>query len=268
MKYFLILGLIAITVCCKQGPNKIKKTTSGYELVWSDEFEIPGLPDSTKWGYDIGGHGWGNKELQTYSGQRSENARVENGFLVIEARREAMNGMNYTSARLLSKGKGDWLYGRVEVRADLPHGRGTWPAIWMLPTKNVYGGWPKSGEIDIMEHVGFDAGKVHGTVHTEAYNHMKGTQKTSIQTISDAQDSFHAYSIDWSAEKIVFSIDDKPYFTFDNEHTDYTTWPFDRPFHLLLNIAVGGNWGGQQGVDDNIWPQQMKVDYVRVFQRK
>jgi beta-glucanase (GH16 family) len=130
-----------------------------YNLVWSDEFDYTGLPDTTKWSYDVGGSGWGNQELQYYTYRRTDNARVEEGKLIIEAIKESYSGMNYTSARLVTKNQGDWLYGKIEVSAMLPKGRGTWPAIWMLPTDWEYGGWPSSGEIDIMEHVGYDEGK-------------------------------------------------------------------------------------------------------------
>lgn len=235
-------------------------------MVWNDEFNYTGLPASDKWGYDVGGGGWGNNELQYYTNARSENARVENGNLIIEARKEQYEGMEYTSARLVTRQKGDWLYGRVEAYAKLPSGRGTWPAIWMLPTNWVYGNWPKSGEIDIMEYVGYDPGVVHGSIHTEAYNHVLGTQKTATYSVPDAETAFHLYALEWTPEKIDIYVDNNKYFTFANEHKDYKTWPFDQVFHLILNIAVGGNWGGVQGVDPNIWPQKMYVDYVRVYQ--
>ncbi len=235
-------------------------------MVWNDEFSYSGLPDATKWGYDVGGSGWGNNELQYYTENRLENARVENGNLVVEARKENYGGMEYTSARLVTRQKGDWLYGRMEAYAKLPSGRGTWPAIWMLPTNWAYGSWPKSGEIDIMEYVGYDPGVVHGSIHTEAYNHVIGTQVTSTINVPTAETAYHLYAVEWGPEKIDIYVDNTKYFTFANEHTDYTTWPFDKAFHLLLNIAVGGNWGGAQGVDPNIWPQKMLVDYVRVYQ--
>lgn len=265
MRLFLALFTICMLLSCHKGIQSGTQNDTDRELLWSDEFETDGLPDPNKWSYDVGGHGWGNNELEYYTKDRLENARVEDGKLIIEARQEAYEGSNYTSARLVTKNQGDWQYGRVEVKAKLPQGRGTWPAIWMLPTKNTYGGWPRSGEIDIMEHVGFDPGKVHGTVHTEAYNHTKGTQKGGNRMVPDAMDAFHVYAIEWSAEKIDFFIDDALYFTFNNEGGDYQGWPFDQPFHLILNIAVGGNWGGQQGVDETIWPQRMEVEYVRIF---
>jgi len=235
-------------------------------MVWNDEFSTAGLPDQTKWGYDVGGNGWGNNELQYYSSNRLENARIENGYLTIEARKEVYEGKEYTSARLVSTNKGDWLYGRFEVRAKLPGGKGTWPAIWMLPTNWVYGNWPSSGEIDIMEYVGYDPTNVHGSIHTEAYNHVIGTQKTSTYVVADAETAYHNYAIEWTSEKVDFFVDNVLYFSFANEHKDYKYWPFDQPFHLILNLAVGGNWGGAQGVDPNIWPQNMSVDYARVFQ--
>jgi beta-glucanase (GH16 family) len=247
--------------------------TAKWQLVWSDEFDYNGLPDPAKWAYDAGGHGWGNKELQFYTKQRKENARVEKGRLIIEARREDWEGRHYTSARLVTKNKGDWTYGRIEVNAKLPSGRGTWPAIWMLPTGWEYGTWPNSGEIDIMEHVGFDSDVVHASVHTKAYNHSINTHKTAKIKVPDARSGFNVYAIEWDANEIRAYVNKKHYFTFKNERltnsaADYKQWPFDKPFHLLLNIAVGGNWGGAQGVDDSIWPQQMEVDYVRVYRHK
>lgn len=248
-------------------PDSATDADPQWLLIWADEFDGTGLPDDTRWGYDVGGHGWGNGESQYYTDHRAENARVENGTLVIEARLEPFEGSSYTSARLLSKNKGDWTYGRFEARAMLPAGRGTWPAIWMLPTDWVYGGWPDSGEIDIMEHVGFDVGKVHGTVHTKAYNHTLGTQKGGSIQVPDATTAFHVYAAEWSPERIDFFVDSALYFSFENEHGDSAVWPFDQRFHFVLNIAIGGSWGGAQGIDDSVFPQRMVVDYVRVYQR-
>lgn len=238
------------------------------KIIWSDEFDSEGLPDDSKWSYDVGDHGWGNKELQYYSKEDTKNARVENGVLIIEAISDSSRSKGYSSARLVTKHKAAWQYAYIEVRAKLPQGVGTWPAIWMLPEENTYGGWPRSGEIDIMEHVGYDPGKVHGTVHTEAFNHSIGTQKGAQLMVPDFQEEFHTYAIDWREEKIDFFIDGQKYFTFENTGGDSKEWPFDQPFHLILNIAVGGNWGGAKGVDPTIWPQRMEVDYVRVFDKK
>lgn len=232
--------------------------------MWADEFDAPGSPDATKWGYDLGGGGWGNNELQFYT-NNNNNVKVVNGNLVITAQKEAIGGLNYSSARLVTKNKGDFLYGRIEARAKLPSGRGTWPAIWMLPTDWAYGSWPKSGEIDIMEHVGFDPNKVHVTVHTEAYNHGIGTQKGAQMMVNNATTDFNKYRIDWTPYAVRGYINDQLMFTFVNEGKGSATWPFDKRFHLLINIAIGGGWGGQQGVDDTIFPRSMELDYVRVY---
>lgn len=231
---------------------------------WADEFDYTGKPSTDQWGYDIGGHGWGNNELQYYSNDQ-KNASVQDGKLIINAIRENVGGKEYSSARLITKNKGDFLYGRFEIRAKLPTGKGTWPAIWMLPTDWEYGGWPKSGEIDIMEHVGYDQNRVHITVHTEAYNHSIGTQVGKNRIVENASTDFHLYRIDWTPYAVRGYIDDQSLFEFVNEGKGSAVWPFDKRFHLLLNIAVGGNWGGAQGVDTSIWPQAMEVDYVRVY---
>ncbi|CAA9233721.1 MAG: GH16 [uncultured Cytophagales bacterium] len=247
---------------------RIPPAPKGWQLVWSDEFNGAGLPDAARWGYDVGGNGWGNRELQYYTDADPDNARVEGGNLVVEARRETFGDNAYTSARLVSRGKGEWTYGRVEARAKLPAGRGTWPAIWMLPTVDKLE-WPEDGEIDIMEHVGFNPGVVHGTIHTKAYNHSIGTQKGGQLTVPDASTAFHVYTIEWTPDRIDWFLDGKPYFSFANDKAgNIETWPFDQPFHLIFNVAVGGNWGGQQGVDESIWPQRMEVDWVRVYARK
>lgn len=269
---FLQAGLAALlflTACQqKMAPSVADSSgTKAWEFektpVWADEFNIDGKPDSSKWGYDIGGSGWGNNELQYYTA--GENVSIKNGVLSIEAKKEERGGKNYTSARMVSKNKGDFLYGRFEARAKIPKGRGLWPAIWMLPTDWAYGGWPQSGEIDIMEQVGFEPEKLHISVHTEAYNHIKGTQKTATTIIPTATENFHLYRVDWTPENIKGYIDDKLIFSFANEHKTFAEWPFDKKFHWLLNVAVGGNWGGMQGVDDTIFPAKMEVDYVRVY---
>ena len=235
------------------------------ELVWADEFDYTGLPDDTKWSCEVGGGGWGNNELEYYTDKRLENARVADGVLTIEARKEPFGGRQYTSARMVSRQKGDWLYGRIEVRAKLPSGRGTWPAIWMMPTESAYGGWPNSGEIDIMEHVGYNPNVVHATIHTDYYNGAEGTQQGSSLTVPDAFTAFHVYAVEWTPAKLEFYIDNTKYFTYYST-TDYRSWPFNKQFYLIMNIAVGGNWGGAQGVDDAVFPARMEIDYVRVYQ--
>lgn len=274
---FILLLCLPVFSCSSEedpGPRKtppppIEEQPKSYSFetipVWTDEFDYTGVPDPAKWGYDLGGHGWGNNELQHYT-DRPENASVADGLLTITARREPTEGSEYSSARLVTKDKGDFLYGRFEIKAKLPTGKGTWPAIWMLPTDWAYGGWPKSGEIDIMEHVGYDQDRVHITVHTEAFNHGIGTQVGKNKVIAGASTDFHLYRVDWTPADIKGYIDDQLVFTFINSGKGYKEWPFDKRFHLLLNIAVGGNWGGAQGVDPEVYPQEMVVDYVRVYE--
>ena len=269
--FVLLLTLAGSVWLGHSQTSDLSRNPPEWRLVWSDEFDYNGLPDPKKWGYDVGGHGWGNKELQYYTEARKENARVENGKLIIEARKDAWEGHEYTSARLISKGKGDWTYGRIEVRAKLPSGNGTWPAIWMLPTGHEYGSWPSGGEIDIMEHVGFDPDVIHFSIHTKAYNHKINTQKTATIKVDDARSGFNVYTVEWTPEEIRGYVNEQKYFTFKNERltnpaADFQQWPFDKPFHLLLNIAVGGTWGGAKGVDETIWPQRMEIDYVRIYQ--
>jgi beta-glucanase (GH16 family) len=248
-------------------PSPGASPSGTYRLVWSDEFDRDGAPDASRWRYDVGGQGWGNDELQFYTADRRENARIEAGHLVIDARREAWEGRAYTSARLVTKGKGDWTYGRIEVRAWLPRGRGSWPAIWTLGSRTPFA-WPDDGEIDIMEHVGFDPGVVHASVHTRQYNHVQGTQRSARVAVPEAMDGFHVYATEWTADRIQTSVDGRVYFDFAREPLGgRPAWPFDAPQHLLLNVAVGGNWGGQRGVDDATLPYRFLVDYVRVYQR-
>ena len=243
----------------------------GWNIVWQDEFDKESL-DLTKWSREIGGHGWGNNELQFYTDSDS-NSYVENGNLVLKAQVVpqgigSSKGLRYySSARLRTYGKGDWKYGRIEVKAKVASGQGIWPAIWMLPTDWLFGGWPSSGEIDIMEHVGYDLGVVHGSVHTEAYNHKINTQRSSARKIANVDTEFHVYSIIWDKDKISFFIDDVQYFLFENDQQgNYKTWPFDQRFHLLINIAVGGDWPGNPDNSTN-FPRKMLVDYVRVYEK-
>ncbi len=172
-----------------------------------------------------------------------------------------------TNKLLVATGKGDWLYGKVEVRAKVASGRGIWPAIWMLPTDWEYGGWPRSGEIDIMEHVGYEPDSIYTTVHTETFNHIKNTQIGSATYLPDCETDFKVYGIEWDEEKIDFFIDDQKVFTFTNSGKGVDEWPFDQKFHLILNVAVGGNWGGVKGVDNEMFPASMQIDYVRVYQK-
>jgi beta-glucanase (GH16 family) len=264
----LIISIFFIPFLQCQNEQNVNLNTNQvheYKLIWSDEFDYTGLPSETKWNYDVGGHGWGNNELQYYTYKNLKNARVENGILIIESHKENIENKNYSSARLITKGKGDWKYGKIEVRAKLPAGIGSWPAIWMLGSTTPLK-WPDDGEIDIMEHVGFDPSVIHASVHTKKYHHSIGTQKTNKVIVDDFNTSFHVYEVEWNKEFVSVGIDGKPYFKFDNEGSGYEAWPFDNPMHLLLNIAIGGNWGGQKGIDDTIFPIKMEIDYVRVYQ--
>jgi beta-glucanase (GH16 family) len=248
---------------------------AGYRVVWADEFDVAGLPDAAKWSYDTDRNaaGWYNNELQYYANARARNSRVENGFLTITAHKEDLStlgvadwsGQRYSSARLITRDKASWRYGFFEVRAKLPCGTGSWPAIWTLSSPPQTR-WPDDGEIDIMEHVGFDQGVVHATVHTGAYNHTRGNQRGATTTIADLCNEFHRYQLTWTATRITIGIDDRNFYQYSNDGSGNAAWPFDSPQFLILNIAVGGDWGGQKGVDDAIFPLQMQVDYVRVYQ--
>lgn len=248
--------------------SRIAPAASDSLLVWHDEFDVPGLPDPARWDWDEGGSGMGNNESQYYTKDRPANARVEGGELVITARREDTltcwyGPCKFTSARLVSRGRASWLYGRVDVRAKLPKGKGVWPAIWMLAERSAYGGWPGSGEIDIMEFVGHEPTRIYGTVHTQAYNHKIGTSSGSSRIVTDPSANWHVYSLEWGPDSLFISVDGVRYHRFGNQRT-WQTWPFDQPFHLLLNFAVGGEWGGAQGIDSTIFPQEFRVDWVRV----
>lgn len=237
-------------------------------LVWNDEFDIEGFPDSTKWSYDVDGNvwAWGNNEDQYYTEKRKENAWVSDGILKITVRKEKWEDHSYTSARLRTVHKGDWQYGRFEIRAKLPRGRGVLPCIWMLPTDWAYGKWPESGEIDIMNNFGFDPDTIVGTVHTLAYNHTRGTEVEKSIFIPDCHERFHTYVLEWEEQELRIFVDDLHYFTYTNDAIGHETWPFNKAFHLLLNVAVGGSSGGLHGVDDSVFPQILEVDYVRVYQ--
>lgn len=239
-----------------------------YQLVWSDEFDTPGLPDPAKWMYDTGMNrqGWHNRELQYYSGPRAENAVQRDGKLIITARKESMSsapdwgGQRYTSTRLNSAGRTGWTYGFFEIRAKLPCGKGTWPAIWMLGSS---GPWPAAGELDIMEQTGKDPTRVFSTTHTTAGSGGKGVGAGT--QVNDACTAFHTYQMHWTAQQASFGIDGKTHFTYRNAGTGKDQWPFDAPQFLILNIAIGGDLGGE--VDDSIFPVQMEVEFVRVYQK-
>ena len=264
----------ATTEARADGPETNSAPPSGYKLVWADEFskDPDGLPDPTKWIYEEGFKR--NRESQYYTKERLENARVEKGQLIIEGRKEEYTdpavtppvSAHYTAASLQTIGKADWTYGRIEVRAKLPTGNGVWPAIWMLGTdvKDKSVGWPKCGEIDILELVGHQPGIVHGTIHYFANG--KHRQQGAQTQVSDSDTNFHVYAAEWTPDHIDIFADNKKYNSFavskaDNDGQN----PFHKPQFLILNLALGGSWGGK--IDDSIFPQRMTVDYVRIYQK-
>ena len=272
-----LLPILILFITCQEPKNSEKQPVvnewdkEGWALVWNDEFDGPAL-NLEKWSYEIGGHGWGNNELQYYSDDDST-AFIQDGKLVIRAdlvpqgTGSSDNLRYFSSARLRTSGKGDWRYGRIEVKAKLALGQGIWPAIWMLPTDWMYGGWPESGEIDIMEHVGYDPGRVHGSIHTGSYNHKINTQRGGSKLLDKISSKFYVYAIEWYEDRIDFLIDDAKYFSFQNDgKNDFNTWPFNQRFHLLINIAVGGDWPGSPD-ETTQFPTEMEVEYVRVYEK-
>lgn len=250
-----------------------------WKLVWSDEFDKPGLPDPAKWDYEEGFVR--NNEMQYYTRARKENARVEGGMLVIEGRRETFANARYdakatrgpasrpsaqyTAASLITRGKAQWQFGRIEVRARIPEGKGVWPAIWMLGANYGQVGWPRCGEIDIMEFVGHTPDLVHATVHyLKDGKHLSSGNRLKAGSPFDA---FHTYAMEWSPERMDFYYDKEKYHTFSiSQAEDNDSNPFLKPQFLMINLALGGNWGGQ--IDDSIFPQKFLVDYVRVYERQ
>lgn len=263
MKYLFFLFLTFVTGALQAQDYS--------DLVWSDEFNNDGAPAPANWGYDLGNNnGWGNNELQTYT-NASNNVRVENGMLVIEARK---SGSNWTSGRIQSQGKQSFTYGKVVYRAKLPQGSGTWPALWMLGASISNGiSWPACGEIDVMEHVGKAAGVIHGSLHTPSS--FGNTVNTGTKTISTYNSEFHDYAVLWTPDKIQFQIDDVPFYTYQPATKNDQTWPFKAPFFFIMNIAIGGNFGSdpqyetggfKNGVDPALTLVRMEVDYIRVYQ--
>lgn len=236
-----------------------------YVMVWDEEFNTPGLPDSTKWGYESGKIR--NNELQYYTVKRLENARIEDSVLIIEARKEKYSGADYTSASIISKGIGDWKYGKIEISAKVPTGKGTWPALWMMPTNSAYGTWPRSGEIDIMEYVGFEPQYLHYTCHFEGTNgsgHQSSGSKSA--SIVNPFNKFIKFAIIWTPDKIEWYANDVKYHQYLRSSDDPRVWPFNKEFYLILNLAYGGTWGGTAGIDDTKLPHKFLIDYVRVYQ--
>ena len=251
----------------KPAPDMV--VPEGYELTWNDEFDQDdgSMPDVSKWRFENKPAGWVNNELQTYVAGGARNgvktAWVEGGALNIRAIRE---GKDIISARMYSQKS--WTYGYMEAAIWLPQGKGTWPAFWMMPD-DFSRGWPGCGEIDIMEEVGYHANYTSSSIHCMRYYHSIGTQKTHEQYTAGAESGYHVYALEWTADALMFYVDGKKHFTFSNDQAgNDDTWPFNKDFYIILNLAWGGDWGGSQGVDANALPCTMKVDYVRVFKKK
>ena len=253
------------------GDDPNNEPSEVWNLVWSDEFEADQL-ETDKWSFQFGTGsqfglvGWGNNELQYYT-DREENVFLEDGLLHITALEESFEGRNYTSARIRTINKGDWKFGKIEIMAKLPEGQGMWPAIWMLPTEEVFGGWPKSGEIDITELVGHQPSTVHGTVHF-GQDWPENRSRTSTYSLDSGKfsENFHLFSIEWEEDEIRWYVDGEQYHTIQPEDLEPENYPFNEQFHLILNLAVGGNWPGNPD-SSTVFPQSMLVDYVRVFEK-
>lgn len=228
------------------------------KLVWDSTFDYSGAPNASQWTYQTGGGGFGNNEIECYTNSPA-NSVVGNGALTITAIQQSSCGEQYTSAKMFTKQS--WTYGRVDVMAKVPGAVGSWPAIWMMPENSVYGGWPASGEIDIMEAVGYRPDTIFGTVHDN------GGGPGGTTTIPTAYTAFHLYSIEWTSAHITFLVDNNAYFTYTPSSTSNSNvWPYNQAFYLILNEAVGGTFGGAQGVNASAFPQSMVVQYARVYQ--
>jgi beta-glucanase (GH16 family) len=237
----------------------------GYKLLFEDCFETDGLPNEKFWNIEKGGHGFGNQEDQYYT-RRLKNVYVKDHILNITAYKETYYHRHYTSAKLTTQNKQFIRYGRVEVMASLPKGEGTWPAIWFLGDNIKTAGWPLCGEIDLMEHVGKNPESIHFSLHSEGKNHHIGNQPTAFFKIPGILEGFHEYRMDWDETSISFYLDGMHYVTFTkDQQDDEINWPFDQGFYLILNLAIGGTWGGQ--IDDTIFPVSMKFKYVKVYER-
>ena len=244
-----------------------------WNLVWSDEFDGSGLPDSTKWSYNIGNWGWGNNEPQYYTNAKQENARIEDGNLIIEAWKTGSIN-EWTSARLTTQGKETFLYGKIEFRAKVPVGRGTWAAGWLLGDDyRDELSWPYCGEIDVLECVGFEIddstgnGKNHATCHTRSYYFKQGNQIGADTNMQAMNTAFHTYAIEWYPDVIYGLVDGKRYYTYD-KNKDELEWPFNKPQNIIVNLAIGGGWGGAKGIDSTWDKHQYILDYVRVYELK
>jgi beta-glucanase (GH16 family) len=272
----ILLAVAVLSLSCGGGATLQPPPAAGFKLVWSDEFNGAdgSSPDSSKWTYDIGGNGWGNNELEYYT-NRTQNAQIKSGNLVITAQKETYAGSdgvtrNYTSARLKTQGLFSQAYGRFEARIKIPAGQGMWPAFWMLGNDIGTVGWPKCGEIDIMENIGKQPGTVHGSLHSSSTVAQTSDVSApfSLPAGQNFADDFHLYAVEWETGIIRFYVDSNLYATFtQSQWPAGGAWSFDHPFFILLNVAVGGNWPGSPDAT-TVFPQQMLVDYVRVYTKQ
>ncbi|WP_242203296.1 glycoside hydrolase family 16 protein [Aestuariivivens insulae] len=268
MLYTIYIGLLLLLSC--SGGNEESTVPELEEtLVWSDDFNTDGTPDPSKWSFEIGngcdkpaGCGWGNGESQYYT-NRLDNAKVEDGVLKITAKKESYQGASYTSARLISKDKYEFTYGKVEIRAKLPSGSGTWPAIWMLGANIDEAGWPACGEIDIMEHWGHNPTLVSSATHTPACHGGCGSTKVGETTVSDYATAFHVYTLEWTEDTLRFSLDGSFLYAYKPDVKDSSNWPYNKPQFFILNIAMGGSWFD---IDENFTESTMEIDYIKVYQ--
>lgn len=271
----LAVNLLALVGCNTAAPTPVPTPTlappptpewirAGWELVWHDEFDGPEI-NSDYWTHEIGGHGWGNGEYQYYTDD-PKNSYIEDGYLVIQALEERIQGKPYTSARLITRDKVETTYGRIEARLKVPYGQGLWPAFWMLGNDLGTAGWPHNGEIDVMENVGFEPAVIHGTVHGPGYSGADGIGGAKRLAGNERYaDDFHTFAIEWEAEEIRWYMDDEMYFKLTPDAVP-GEWVYDHDFFLLLNVAVGGLWPGYPD-ETTTFPQTMLVDYVRIYQR-
>jgi beta-glucanase (GH16 family) len=274
----LLIGLAAAPAGCGPAATAVPASTEtstptpdpdSWNLVWADEFEQPdgSAPDPEKWIHQHGGSGWGNAELEYYAESR-DTSYIENGMLVIKADRAPGTGHDYTSARMNTLYKADWMYGRMEIRAKLPNTQGIWPAFWMLPSKVTYGTWPAGGEIDIMEMIGKEPGRVHGTLHYgNPHTYAGGT--FDLPEGETFADDLHVFAVEWSENEFRWYVDDQLYYTRSDWFTSYKDSPYPAPFnqkfYLLINMAIGGYWPGNPD-ESSVFPQYLYVDYVRMYQ--
>jgi len=237
-------------------------------LIWNDEFNGTGISDTSKWKFDLGSSGWGNNEIQNYTNS-TQTARQENGVLVIEALK---SGGSWSSARLVSRDKYVFTHGRVVFRAKIPTGVGTWPALWMLGANIDSVGWPACGEIDVAEHRGVEHGVIYSSIHVPA--NYGPNVSTATHKLKSFDSEFHLYEVNWKSDRIEFSIDNELFFTYKPEQLNSSTWPFDKPCYIIMNIAMGGNWASDQkletkglknGIDPSLTKVRMEIDYVRVY---